>query len=261
MFIPSISIPQCDHINNSMNLPRRPALLVGFCLVFACSQPAGAKVFDKDTTIAGMTVHYKVVLPTGYDPAKAYPAILAFPPGAQTMDMVMSTLVRNWAPEAQRRGYIVVIPAAPTQHLFSGDAASVFPEFLNQLLADYKIRDGKFHIAGMSNGGISAFYIASLYPRYFLSVTGFPGYLRDAAPERLDALAGLCINMHAGEFDPDWVEPMQEQAAAFRAKGFTVKMTVEKGQYHVISTLTGDGAVRLFKEIEAASKGCPGKRD
>ena len=94
-----------------------------------------------------------------------------------------------------------MIPGRPTQHLFSGDGARVFPEFLDQLLADYKIRDGKFHIAGMSNGGISAFYIASLYLRYFLSVTGFPGYLRDATPERLDALAGLCINMHAGEFD------------------------------------------------------------
>lgn len=229
---------------------------MGFGLIFACSQPAGAKVFDKDTTIGGMTVHYKVVLPTGYDPAKAYPAILAFPPGIQTMDMVMSTLVRNWAPEAQRRGYIVVIPAAPSQHLFSGDGASVFPEFLNQLLADYKIRDAKFHIAGMSNGGISAFYIAALYPKYFLSVTAFPGYLRDATPERLDALKGLCINMHAGEFDPDWVQPMEEQAAAFRARRFTVRMTVEKGQYHVISTLTGEGAVRLFKEIEAAPKGC-----
>jgi poly(3-hydroxybutyrate) depolymerase len=239
-----------------MNPRRRPAAMVGFSLIFACGHPAAAKVFDKDTAIAGMTVHYKVVLPTGYDSAKAYPAILAFPPGAQTMDMVMSTLVRNWAPEAQRRGYIVVIPAAPAQHLFSGDGARVFPEFLDQLLADYKVRDGKFHIAGMSNGGISAFHIASLYPKYFLSVTGFPGYLRDATPEHLDALKGLCINMHAGELDPDWVQPMQEQAAALRAKGFTVKMTVEKGQYHVISTLTGDGAVRLFKEIEAALNGC-----
>ena len=239
-----------------MNLRRRPTLLAGFGLIFACSQPAGAKTIDKETTIAGLTVHYKVVLPTAFDPGKAYPAILAFPPGAQTMDMVLSTLVRNWAPEAQRRGHIVVIPAAPTPHLFSADGARVFPEFLDQLLAAYKIRDGKFHIAGMSNGGISAFYIASLYPRYFLSVTGFPGYLRDATPERLDALAGLCINMHAGEFDPDWVEPMEEQAAAFRAKGFSVKMTVEKGQYHVISTLTGDGAVRLFKDIEASQKGC-----
>jgi poly(3-hydroxybutyrate) depolymerase len=239
-----------------MDLRPRLPVLVGFSLIFACGQPAAAKVFDKDTTIDGLTVHYKVVLPTGYDPGKAYPAILAFPPGAQTMDMVMTTLLHNWAPEAQRRGYIVVIPAAPTQHLFSGDGARVFPEFLDQLLADYKIRDGKLHIAGMSNGGISAFHIAALYPRYFLSVTGFPGYLRDATPERLDALAGLCINMHAGELDPDWVEPMQKQAAAFRARGFTVRMTVEEGQYHVISTLTGDGAVRLFKEIEAAPKGC-----
>ena len=240
-----------------MNLRRRPTpFFAGFGLIFACGQPAGAKVIDKDTTIAGLTVHYKVVLPAGYDPAKAYPAILAFPPGAQTMEMVMSTLVRNWAPEAQRRGYIVVIPAAPTPHLFSADGARVFPEFLDQLLADYKIRDGKFHIAGMSNGGISAFLIAALYPKYFLSVTGFPGYLRDATPERIDALAGLCINMHAGELDPDWVQPMEEQAVAFRAKGFTVKMIVEKGQYHVISTLNGDGAVRLFKEIEAAPKGC-----
>jgi len=236
-----------------MNLRPRLAVLVGFCLFFACGRPVGAKVFDKDITIAGLTVYYKVVLPTGYDPAKAYPAILAFPPGAQTMDMVMSTLVRNWAPEAQRRGYIVVIPAAPTLHLFSADGARVFPEFLNQLLADYKIRDGKFHIAGMSNGGISAFYIAALYPQYFLSVTGFPGYLRDATAERLDALTGLCINMHAGEFDPDWVQLMEEQAAAFRAKGFAVRMTVEKGQYHVISTLTGEGAARLFKEIESCS--------
>ena len=82
-----------------MNLRPGPVLLVGFSLIFAWSQPAGAKTFDKETTIAGMTVHYKVVLPTGYDPAKAYPAILAFAPGAQTMDMVMSTLVRNWAPD------------------------------------------------------------------------------------------------------------------------------------------------------------------
>jgi poly(3-hydroxybutyrate) depolymerase len=239
-----------------MNLRRRLIILAGFGLIFACDRPAGAKVFDKEITIAGMAVHYKVVLPTAWDPAKVYPAILAFPPGAQTMDMVMSTLVRNWAPEAQRRGYIVVIPAAPTQHLFSGDGDRVFPDFLNQLLADYKIRDGKFHIAGMSNGGISAFHIAAMYPQYFLSVTGFPGYLRDATPERIDALAGLCINMHAGELDPDWAEPMNEQAATFHAKGFTVHMTVEKGQYHVISTLTGDGAVRLFKEIEASAKGC-----
>jgi poly(3-hydroxybutyrate) depolymerase len=217
---------------------------------------AGAKVFDKTAAIAGLTMHYKVVLPADYDPAREYPAILAFPPGSQGMDMVMSTLQRNWALEAQRRGFIVVIPAAPEQHLFSEDGARVFPEFLNQLLSEYKIRDRKFHIAGMSNGGISAFNIAAANPQFFWSVTVFPGFLRDATPERIAALAGMCINMHAGELDPDWVNTMEDQAAAFRAKGFTVRMTVEKGQHHVIGTLTGDGAVRLFHEIEEARQGC-----
>ena len=49
---------------------------------------------------------------------------------------------------------------------------------------------------------------------------------------------------------------MQRQASQFKAKGMTVRMTVEKGQSHVIRTLTGEGAARLFEEIELTSKGC-----
>jgi poly(3-hydroxybutyrate) depolymerase len=213
-----------------------------------------AKVVDGNTTIAGMSLYYKVVLPKEYDPAKAYPTILAFPPGSQTNDMVMVTLTGNWAGEAQRRGYIVVIPAAPGGRLFFEDGARVFPQFLDQLLKEYKVRDNKFHIAGMSNGGLSAFYIAASYPQYFLSVTGFPGYLPDETPQRIGALAKMCINMHAGELDSGWLEDMQHQASELRAKGMTVKFTVEKGQSHVIRTLTGDGAGRLFDEIEACGK-------
>ena len=172
------------------------------------------------------------------------------------MDMVNVTLNQNWAGEAQRRGYIVVIPAAPGGRLFFEEGARVFPQFLEQLLGNYKIRDNKFHIAGMSNGGISAFYIATSYPRYFLSVTGFPGYLPDATVQRVAALGGMCINMHVGELDSGWLEDMQQQASQFKAKGVTVRMTVEKGQSHVIRTLAGDGAARLFDEIEQTANGC-----
>jgi poly(3-hydroxybutyrate) depolymerase len=63
-------------------------------------------------------------------------------------------------------------------------------------MTDFKVDAGKFHIAGMSNGGLSAFYIASLHPQYFLSVTGFPGLLNDATAAKLKALSGMCINMH-----------------------------------------------------------------
>jgi dienelactone hydrolase len=166
------------------------------------------------------------------------------------MDMVQVTLVQNWAREAQKRGYIVVIPAAPNGRLFHEDGARVFPEFLNRLLHDYKIRDNKFHIAGMSNGGRSAFFIASSYPSYFSSVTGFPGYLAEDTPERLKALSGLCVHMHVGELDSGWRSAMQKQAADLRAAGMNLRFTVEKGEQHVIQALTGDGAVRLFDEIE-----------
>jgi enterochelin esterase-like enzyme len=239
-----------------LTMKRLPARVILSVLLLLGSENANAKVFDKNVTISGMTVHYKIVLPTDYDPAETYPAILAFPPGPQTMDMVMSTLQRNWAAEAQRRGYIVVIPAAPNQRLYSRDGAVIFPEFLEQLLAEYKIRDRKFHIAGMSNGGISAFHIAASWPLYFWSVTGFPGFLPDATPERVNALAKMCINLHAGEFDTGWVKTMEEQAAQFRSSGLTVRMTIEKGQNHVISTLTGEGAARLFQEIEDSRQGC-----
>ena len=225
-------------------------------LIGAVAPIVSAKVLDQSATIAGLRLSYKVVLPKDYDAAKPYPAVLAFPPGGQGQDMVFVTLSRNWAPEAQRRGYIVIIPTAPSGRLFSEEGARVFPEFLEKLLAEYNIRDRKFYVAGMSNGGISAFHIAASYPQYFSSVTGFPGYLPDATETRVKALAHLCIYMHVGEFDSGWLNTMQEQAAAFRARGYTVRMTVEKGENHVIGALTGDGAVRLFEEMEAAQKGC-----
>jgi S-formylglutathione hydrolase FrmB len=140
--------------------------------------------------------------------------------------------------------------------LFFEEGAHVFPQFLDQLLAEYKVRDKKFHIAGMSNGGLSAFHIAASYPQYFLSVTGFPGYLPDATPRKMAALGKMCINMHVGELDTGWLSDMQQQASEFRAQGVKVRITVEKGESHVIRVLTGAGSARLFEEIEEAEHGC-----
>jgi len=231
-------------------------LLAGAAVLLFPGRPAAAEVLEKSKNIAGVTVHYKVVLPSHYDAAKAYPGVLAFGGGPQTMNIVDGAIQRNWRDEAERRGYIVVIPAAPDGQLFFEGGERIFPEFLTKILADYKIADNKFHIAGQSNGGISAFHVAASYPQYFWSVTGFPGYLPDATPPRVGALAKMCINMHVGELDTGWKEEMQQQAAQFRAKGMTVRITVEKGQSHRLDTLAGDGAARLFNQFEEARQGC-----
>jgi predicted peptidase len=215
-----------------------------------------AETTTKHDEFAGVTLYYKVVTPKDYDPAKDYPAVIAFPGGAQTMPMVDGMLARNLALQAQKRGYIVVVCSATAAGLFYEGGAVVFPAFLDKLLSDYKIRGRKFHIAGISNGGKSSFHIAALYPKYFSSVTGFPGYLVDPTSERVSALRGMCLNMHVGELDQGWLDTMQKQAAMFRAKGMKVRFTIEKGQGHVMTTLEGAGAARLFDQFDEAAQGC-----
>ena len=231
-------------------------LVLVTAMIVLANRPLAAKVLDKATNIAGTTIHYKVILPNGYDPAKTYPAVLAFPGGPQTMQTVEGTLERNWREPAERLGYVVIIPAAPDGQLFFEEGAKVFPAFLVRLLGDFKILDKKFHIAGVSNGGRSAFHIAASYPQYFWSVTGLPGLLLDATPQRVRALAKMCINMYAGEMDRGWLEGERNQVVLFRAQGFTVEFSEEKGEGHVMRTLEGQGALRLFKQFEQARHGC-----
>ena len=172
------------------------------------------------------------------------------------MDTVEGTVERNWHEQAERLGYIVIVPEAPDGELFFDGGDKVFPEFIVKLLGDFKVLDHKFHMAGVSNGGLSAFHIAALYPQYFWSVTGLPGYLIDATPARVHALAKMCINMYAGERDTGWLESEKKQAAQFRALGYAVEFNEENGQGHVMRTLEGDGAARLFRQFEQARYGC-----
>jgi poly(3-hydroxybutyrate) depolymerase len=225
--------------------------------VMVATQPLRAELFDLTKKVAGTTVHYKVVLPDGYDAGKAYPAILALGGGPQTMNTVDSILMRNFRAEAEKRGYIVVAPAAPDGQLFFEGGARVVPEFLKVILADYKIQDGKFHIAGPSNGGIAAFHVAAAYPQYFLSVTAFPGYMWEPSAAKLQAISKMCVFTYVGELDEYmWHAEMKKESEFLRSKGTVARYTVEKGQPHRLDTLAGANAGRLFDGFDETRKGC-----
>jgi poly(3-hydroxybutyrate) depolymerase len=221
------------------------------------AQPVRAELLEKTKKVGGTTVHYKVVLPDGYDPAKAYPGILALGGGPQTMNTVDSILNRNFRAEAEKRGYIVVAPAAPDNQLFFEDGARIFPEFLKMILADYRIQDGKFHIAGPSNGGIASFHVAAANPQYFLSITAFPGYMWEPTAAKLQSISKMCVFMYVGELDEYmWHGEMKKEAEFLRSRGAVARYTVEKGQPHRMETLAGASAGRLFDGFEEAMKGC-----
>ena len=219
--------------------------------------PVNAGVIEQTKKVAGFTVQYKVVLPDGYDANKTYPAVIALGGGPQSMNTVNGMLTRNFQAEAEKRGYIVIAPAAPDGELFFEGGARIFPEFLKMILADYKIQNGKFHIAGPSNGGIASFHVAAANPQYFLSVTAFPGYMWQPTPAKLQAISKMCVFMYVGENDEyRWHGEMQREQQFLSAKGTVARYSLEKGQPHRLETLAGANAGRLFDGFEETKKGC-----
>lgn len=237
----------------------RTSLALAAALSLAAIIPAAADVLDRTATINGMRVEYKVITPRNFDPAKTYPAVLAFPPGDQSMLMVRVGIDDHYQAEAERRGYLVIEPAAPGGLSFVRGGDRIFPAFIEKILADYKIEGGKFNGSGQSNGGRAVFKIAADYPQYFLSVTGLPGRLEDATPAQLDTLAKLCVHNYVGEDDDQWLGESRAQAEALKARGAKMTLHVEKGQGHVMDTVAYEGAARLFDEFDAARKGACAK--
>ena len=208
---------------------------------------AYAEIAEKTGTFAGATVTYEVVTPAGFDPARAYPAVLVFGGGPQTQRMAR-TEAERWRPEAERRGYIVISPATPDGSLFFEAADRIFPSFIEMILHNYKVA-GKIHIAGLSNGGISAFHVAARYAQYFSTLTGYPGLLDGPETRLAPAVKPMCIFMHVGDRDAGWRSAMEAQSKDLAAKGFNIRFGVEKNEDHVIRA--ADLAARMLDEIES----------
>jgi len=229
---------------------RSRAIAAALALSALCT--AGhAAIVGKSGRFAGTEVDYKVSLPPGYSPQKAYPVVLVFTGGGQALQAAETTVAVDWQVEADRRGYVVISPAAPGGELFFEGGDRVFPAFLDMILKDYKVA-GKIHIAGHSNGGLSAFHLAARYPSYFSTVTGYPGLWQDNPEAEFPAsLKGLCLYMHVGDMDTDWRSAMEQQAREAGAAGYRIKITVEKNQTHRLKAPELNLSKRLFDEIES----------
>jgi len=227
-------------------------MLAAVACVAVCAMPrvAYAELAEKTGTFAGATVTYEVVTPAGFDPARAYPAVLVFGGGPQTLRMAR-TEAERWRSEAERRGYLIVSPATPDGSLFFEAADRIFPSFIEMILHNYKVA-GQIHIAGLSNGGISAFHVAARYPQYFSTLTGYPGLLDGPDVRLASAIKPMCIFMHAGDRDTGWRSALEDQSKDLGAKGFSVRFGVEKNEDHVIRA--ADLAARMFDEIESCRR-------
>ncbi len=195
-------------------------------------------------------IEYALVLPANFQKDKAYPAILAFPGGRQSIQGVASTLERFWETEALKRGFIVISPAAPAGKPFFEHGADLIPEFLRHFLDAYRIKDERFHIAGHSNGAVSAFRVAVRNPqmvRSVIALAGFPEEQRDFA--LLERIKGLDVTMFVGDGDQYWKEGMQKTKDALESFGTRVYFEVIPRNGHFLPNITYENSWKIFEHI------------
>jgi hypothetical protein len=136
---------------------------IGFLLISTTA--ISAAEFRSVTLGDGTRIDFAVVLPPDFDADRTYPLLLALLPGRQDERMVRAGPSSYWEEAARQLGLIVASPIAPEVMFFRGGERHV-PAFLDETGRILPI-DGAVHLAGISNGGLSAFRIAGLYPPLF----------------------------------------------------------------------------------------------
>jgi pimeloyl-ACP methyl ester carboxylesterase len=196
----------------------------------------------------GSELEFALLLPEGFNPAQTYPVLFALPPGPQSRDMVEAGLSSYWAPGAAGRDWIVVSPIAPGGRLFFRGAEQLLPEFLETIKEQLPVEGDRFHLAGISNGGISAFRIAIQQPELFHSMVVLPGFPADQDFSKLDRLLGMPVTMYVGELDSEWVQEMSETQRELERLQVNSTLKIVPGNGHFINGVSGE---QIFDILES----------
>ena len=198
----------------------------------------------------GRELDYFIALPPGFDGRAPYPVLLALPPGDQSRGMAQVGLDRYWEAEGTARGWVIVSPIAHRGKSFHSGLERAVPFLLDEVARSVTFEGGRAHLAGVSNGGKSAFRIATEYPDRFLSLTVLPGYPPDdRATLGLRSLLQLSggVAMYVGDNDPTWIAPMRTLKQRLDAYGVANTLEVWPASDHVVNIK----GVELFDMLDA----------
>ncbi len=228
-------------------MTKRIALLLLIASLLPATLLAGEST--RSIQVGDTSVEVLVLEPEGFDPEVAHPLLVALPPGGQSMKLVRSAAESYWYALSSMRGWIVVSPAAPAGRLFVDDeGAALLPGLVKKLEELYKV-EGKVHLAGVSNGGKSAFRSAIDNPQLYASLTVMPGVPPSSAFfKRLAELEGLPVLMYVGEQDAPWLKGSRTTAARLGEAGVAVELIVVPGDRHYLRSFSISG---LYDRLES----------
>lgn len=192
-------------------------------------------------------LNFAVILPEQYDPAQSYPVLLALPPGEQAMSQVNWAIDIYYISQSIQRNWIVVSPAAVGGIKYFEGSEIYIPRLLEWVEERYSVEGEKYHIAGISNGGVSAFHIGIMYPEEFQSLTVFPGGPLEEDERYLNHLVEMPITMYVGALDDqEIITLMDSTASTLEDLGAEVNYQKWANDGHVITHLTPEHLFDVF---------------
>jgi pimeloyl-ACP methyl ester carboxylesterase len=197
------------------------------------------------------TLEYALILPEYLSSDRSYPVLLALPPGEQGSYQVEWAIKKYWIQQSILRNWIVVSPLAPAGKYFHEGSEIYIPVLMDTLQQRYHVEGERFHLAGISNGGLSAFRIAVQYPERIRSLTVFPGFPPSADDyAHLDRLRDIPVTLYVGALDSsEWINEMDSTAAILHDLGGQVTFKVFPNEGHVINSLTSEMLFDLLDQF------------
>lgn len=194
-----------------------------------------------DATMADQSpLRYALVLPDAFDPAKTYPVLLAMAAGDQGQASVEKGLSQYWAAEAKRHGWIVVSPISNRASMMLGGAARHAGALIDLLAKEYKIEDGKIHVAGFEAGGRQAFRVALDQPERVASIVAIPGTVDGAQGSvRLPSIRKVKVRVLVGQLDENSIGLARRTVEELVAVGGDAKLFELVGEGANVPSVNG----------------------
>ena len=201
------------------------------------------------------TINYALILPESYKSDESYPALLALPPGEQGMAQVNMAINKYYIRQSIQRNWIVISPAAPGGIKYFNGSEIYIPMLCDALEEVFNIEGGRFHIAGISNGGVSAFRIGVIYSERIQSLTVFPGTPLSQDTSLLNNIADIPITMYWGaQEDPELITEMERTIQTLERLGADVNYREWENEGHIIDSLTPEDLFDLLDGYRGLDK-------
>jgi len=202
------------------------------------------------TSDGSIFLKFALVMPEYYSSETAYPVLLTFPPGDQTQAMVEWELEKYWIKSTIQQGWIVVSPISPYDTTFFEGAEKYIPNLMEWVRTNYNVEGDKFHIAGVSNGGKSAFRIAIEHSDQVQSLTVLPGFPPSKDDfNKLNRLKSIPVTMYVGENDNTWLNESQKTYDELRdLHASHVRLHILKKEGHELESLTSSELIQVLED-------------